>query len=132
MQDIHTKLISESNLHHVTSVELKAKLFRGFSDPSRLQIIEALRNGPQSVGYLVEETGLSQSNVSNHLRCLSDCGLVLSERRGRYVYYQLSDNRISVILKQAKELLAEAARGVYHCTRYSVDHNEKGNISKNE
>jgi len=132
VQDIHTKLISESNLHHVTSVELKAKLFRGFSDPSRLQIIEALRNGPQSVGYLVEETGLSQSNVSNHLRCLSDCGLVLGEREGRYVYYRLSDSRINVILKQVEELLAEAARGVYHCTRYSVNDNEKENINKIE
>lgn len=132
MQHKGTNLISESSQQHIMSVELKAKLFRGFADPSRLKIIEALRNGSQSVGYLVEETGLSQSNVSNHLRCLSDCGLVSSEREGRYVYYRLSDSRINAILKQAEELLAEAARGVYHCTRYSVNNNEKENISKNE
>jgi DNA-binding transcriptional ArsR family regulator len=55
---------------------LKAKLFRGFSDTSRLAILEKLRAGPLTVGALVEKTGLSQSNVSNHLGCLRDCGLV--------------------------------------------------------
>ena len=122
----------DSNIdqQEVKSVELKAKLFRGFSDPSRLLIIEKLRNGSKSVGILVEETGLSQSNVSNHLRCLSDCGLVTSEREGRYIYYRLSDSRIPFILEQAEKLLAEAARGVYHCTRYAINKNEEHNDKK--
>lgn len=97
---------------------LKAKLFRGFSDPSRLSILEALREGPRSVSEIVEETGLSQSNASNHLGCLLDCGLVTREQRGRYVYYSLSDGRVGELLRLAEELLAEVARGVYECTRY--------------
>ena len=64
---------------------LAAKLFRGFADPSRLAILQALRDGPRSVGQLVATTGLSQPNVSNHLACLRDCGLVASERVGRRV-----------------------------------------------
>jgi ArsR family transcriptional regulator, cadmium/lead-responsive transcriptional repressor len=43
------------------STSLKAKLFRGFSDPSRLSILEALRSGSLTVGEIVEITGLTQS-----------------------------------------------------------------------
>ena len=97
---------------------LKAKLFRGFSDMSRLSILEALRDGPLTVSALVEKTSLSQSNVSNHLRCLSDCDLVVSTPRGRYTVYQLSDTRVGALLALADKLLSDVARGVYECTRY--------------
>lgn len=100
---------------------LTAKLFRGFSDSSRLSILEALRDGPQTVGAMVEMTGLSQSNVSNHLRCLSDCGLVVATPQGRYTRYQLSDRRVAEMLRLAEDLLHEAARGVYECMRYTRD-----------
>jgi ArsR family transcriptional regulator, cadmium/lead-responsive transcriptional repressor len=102
----------------VDGVELKAKLFRGLADPSRLSILETLRRGPASVSAVVEATGLSQSNVSNHLSCLRDCGLVVSQQQGRYVYYQLSDARVHTLLALAEELLADVAQGVYACTRY--------------
>jgi ArsR family transcriptional regulator, cadmium/lead-responsive transcriptional repressor len=106
------------------AVTLKAKLYRGLSDPSRLSILEVLRDGPLTVSEVVEKTGLSQSNVSNHLSCLGDCGLVVSERRGRYVHYQLSDERVAQLLGLADELLAEVARGVYICTRYTSTKDE--------
>src|SRR5574340_1280256 len=102
------------------SAGLKAKLFRGFADPSRLGILEALRRGPLTVSDIVEATGLSQPNVSNHLGCLRDCGLVGSEPAGRYTRYHLGDRRVAALLRLADELLAEVARGVYECTRYAV------------
>lgn len=102
-----------------TAIELNAKLFRGFSDSSRLTILDALREGPLTVTEIVEATRLSQSNVSNHLGCLRDCGLVASEQEGRYVRYRLSDSRVSLLLNLADELLADVARGVYECTRYT-------------
>lgn len=99
---------------------LKAKLFRGFADTSRLAVLEALRAQPLNVSEIVQATGLSQSNVSNHLGCLRDCGLVTSEQRGRYIYYHLSDDRIDGILRLLEELLADVAKDVYLCTRYAV------------
>ncbi len=105
--------------HTPQMTALKAKLFRGFSDTSRLSILEALRDGPLTVGALVEKTGLTQSNVSNHLRCLSDCDLVVSTPQGRYTLYQLSDSRVAELLHLAGELLHEVARGVYECTSYT-------------
>jgi DNA-binding transcriptional ArsR family regulator len=103
---------------------IKAKLFRGFADLSRLLILEALRDGPLTVGTIVEKTGLSRTNVSNHLRCLSDCDLVISAPQGRYTFYQLSDPRVATLLGLADELLADVARGVYECTRYEQKEEE--------
>lgn len=97
---------------------LTAKLFRGFADPSRLAILQALRAGALTVGEIVEATGLSQPNVSNHLACLRDCGLVMTESNGRFVHYALSDARVERLLRLADELLAEVARGVYECVNY--------------
>jgi DNA-binding transcriptional ArsR family regulator len=106
-------------LHTPQKTALKAKLFRGFSDTSRLAILEALRSGPLTVSALVETTRLSQSNVSNHLACLRDCDLVIALPQGRYTLYQLSDERVAALLALAEELLADVARGVYECTRYA-------------
>jgi ArsR family transcriptional regulator, cadmium/lead-responsive transcriptional repressor len=103
-----------------TSLALKAKLFRGFSDPSRLGILESLRQGPLTVSEIVSATGLSQSNVSNHLGCLRDCGLVTVEQQGRFAYYQLSDKRVDQLLSLASGLLADVAKGVYECTNYNT------------
>lgn len=103
------------------AIGLKAKLFRGFSDPSRLAILDALRTGSLTVSEIVTLTGLSQSNASNHLGCLRDCGLVVAEQQGRNVRYQLSDPRVAVILGLSEELLADVAKGVYECTRYECD-----------
>ena len=108
------------------SIEIQAKLFRGFSDPSRLAILEVLQDGALTVSEIVEGTGLTQSNVSNHLACLRDCGLVIAEQKGRFVYYELSDKRVGQLLTLADELLADVARGVYECTRYNVKVSKNG------
>lgn len=88
------------------------------SEPYRLAIVEALRIGPPTVTEVVEATGLTQSNTSNHLSCLRDCGLVSRQQEGRYVRYRLSDQRVATLLEQVDALLADFARGVYECTRY--------------
>lgn len=102
----------------VRTVDLQAKLFRGFADPSRLAILGSLRDGPLTVSDIVQATGLTQSNISNHLGCLRDCGLVSTKPQGRYVFYTLSDDRVDQLLRLADDLLADVARGVYECTRY--------------
>jgi DNA-binding transcriptional ArsR family regulator len=102
-----------------SALTAKARLFRGFGDPSRLSILEALRDGPKKVNEIVSMTGLSQPNVSSHLSCLRDCGLVSTEQKGKFVIYQLSDPRVSDLLNLAASLLSDVAKGVYECTRYA-------------
>jgi DNA-binding transcriptional ArsR family regulator len=107
------------------AVDLKAKLFRGFADPSRLTILEALCDRPLTVTEIVEATGLGQSNVSNHLACLRDCGLVVREAHGRYTQYRLAEQRVETLLRTADEVLADVARGIYECTRYGEVHSRR-------
>ena len=111
------------------TLHLQAKLFRGFSDSSRLAILESLRHGPLSVGEIVKATGLSQSNTSNHLRCLGDCGLVSAEQQGRFVCYQLSDDKIKRLLQLADELLADSARRLYECTNFNTPDSMPGGVT---
>src|SRR3546814_20968089 len=67
------------------TVALRAKLFRVLADPSRLSILNALRTGPLSVGVVVAMPGMSQSNASNHFRCLREFGIATRKNRARSI-----------------------------------------------
>lgn len=103
-----------------TPIALTAKLLRGFGDPSRLAILDTLRGGPLTVGAIVTATGLTQPNVSNHLGCLRDCGLVTATPHGRQVTYQLSDDRVGDLIALAETLTTDVALGLATCTRYNL------------
>lgn len=107
-------------LRTMDATALKAKLFRGFADPTRLAILEALLEGERSVGEIAEVTEASTANVSAHLACLAGCGLVRSEKRGKYVYYRLQERRVRDLIKIAEAILADVARQVYECTHNEV------------
>ncbi len=64
-------------------------MFAALGEPTRLRIVEALREGPLSVGSIVERLGLRQPQVSKHLRVLDDSGLVEFEARHRHRIYRL-------------------------------------------
>lgn len=95
---------------------LQAKFFRGFTDPARLVILEALCQSPRTVGELVNMAALSQSATSNHLACLLDCGLVKREQRGRYGVYSIADPRVESLLQLGAEMLRDHASEVAACT----------------
>lgn len=99
---------------------LRAKFFHGLADPSRLALLEALRGSSQTVGELVSLTGLSQSNTSNHLACLLECGLVSREQRGRFAVYSLADAKVDALLALADDILNEHHEQLAACTRYDV------------
>jgi ArsR family transcriptional regulator, cadmium/lead-responsive transcriptional repressor len=102
----------------VSSTGLRLTLFRGLSDQSRLLILEQLAGGGQRVSDLVEATGLSQPNVSAHLACLWDCGLVARERRGREIHYRLIPG-MQRLFSATDAVLAKAGETVGACPRYA-------------
>ncbi len=99
-------------------LELKAKLFRGFADPTRLHIMESLRGGEMTVGSIAEATGQSQSNVSNHLSCLKECGLVVARRQGKSIFYSIASERVLCLLNDGDLVLVEARDHLNSCRRY--------------
>ena len=60
-------------------------------------------------------TGLTQSNVSGHLNCLKDCGLVTSRQEGRFIHYRLADPEVTVVLTGAEAILSRLADRITAC-----------------
>jgi ArsR family transcriptional regulator, cadmium/lead-responsive transcriptional repressor len=100
--------------------ELAAKLFRGLADPTRLAILLALQSGERRVVDLVAEVGTSQANVSGHLACLKDCGLVTDRAQGRANYYQLARPELAALLHAAEAVLAATGENVALCRNYDT------------
>jgi DNA-binding transcriptional ArsR family regulator len=101
-----------------TDVQLAAKLFRGFGDPLRLAILVALVDGEQRVTDLVAEVQGSQGNVSGHLACLKDCGMVVDRAQGRQVFYRIAGPEVVRVLRAAESLLATTGHRIDLCPNY--------------
>ncbi|MCL4806883.1 MAG: winged helix-turn-helix domain-containing protein [Thermoanaerobaculia bacterium] len=89
--------------------ERLADLFHALSDPTRLRILAALRNGEQCVCNLTGLLVAQQSRLSFHMKTLKDAGLVKDRREGRWIHYSLVPEAVEEI-RVALEDLAEAAK----------------------
>lgn len=76
------------------AIEIVAERFRILSEPIRLQILQALRDGELTVTELTREIEISQPNASKHLRLLQDAGMLRRDQRGNSVYYSIADESI--------------------------------------
>src|SRR3954465_2912604 len=83
------------------SARAAAESLQALATPSRLRILARLHAGPASVGELAEAVGLGASAVSHQLRLLRHLGLVVGERDGRRVVYELHDDHVAELLTQA-------------------------------
>ena len=101
-----------------TEPELVGKYFRALGDPTRVRILELLREHRElSVGELVARLGQSQPKVSNHLACLRWCGFVQTRRDHPTIYYRVADERVTQLLALAHALLTDNAEHVAACRR---------------
>jgi DNA-binding transcriptional ArsR family regulator len=74
------------------SREVLAKIadsFRALSEPTRLAILQELKNGPKTVNELVEAIGTTQPNISKQLRVLLHAGFISREQRGVFAHYAM-------------------------------------------
>ncbi len=82
---------------------LLAETFQALGDSSRIQIVWALSHGELKVGDIADLLGMSQPQVSHHLRMLRTLHLVKRRRDGRSSYYSLDDAHIDSILQSGVE-----------------------------
>jgi len=85
--------------------KLKAELCKTFSDPKRLFIIDALRDGERPVGDLARIMEIDQAVVSRHLGILRERGVVNARRDGTSIFYSLSDPKICEACDIVHEIL---------------------------
>lgn len=64
--------------------------FRALADPTRREILRLLRDGPKTSGEIAEHFPTAWATISRHLGALRDAGLILSERNGQQIVYELN------------------------------------------
>ncbi|WP_120322342.1 ArsR/SmtB family transcription factor [Catellatospora citrea] len=90
------------------SGDAPAEVVRLLADPARAAIVDVLAAGPACTCHLVEDLGLTQPNVSNHLRALRHAGLVSAEPHGRFTYYHLNADALDAAAAHLSTLAARA------------------------
>lgn len=105
----------------MTDVEVAAKLFRGYSDATRLAILDQLSDGERRVTDLVAALGGSQSNISGHVACLKDCGLIVDRAEGRQVFYRIARPEVIAVVRAAEWLLLSNGQQIALCPNYVED-----------
>jgi DNA-binding transcriptional ArsR family regulator len=93
--EVELAYVSPDDAQHV------ADTMRALATPSRVRILSRLAAAPSSVGQLASDLDLEQSTVSQQLRVLRHLRLVVGQRRGRQIIYELHDDHVGVLLAQA-------------------------------
>ena len=87
--------------------QLQAELCQTLADPTRLEILYLLGDGPMAVKDLVEATGQRQAKISQHLALMRQRGIVRAERSGAEMHYSLTDHRILDACRITRALLLD-------------------------
>lgn len=84
-----------------------AELFKVFGDETRIRILYVLFESEVCVCDIARLLGMTQSAVSHQLRVLKQARLIKSRREGKTVFYSLSDDHVSTLLRQGTEHIHE-------------------------
>lgn len=102
------RCIVQCMLTIASRLDVMNRLGRALADPTRSRIILTLLDHPAYPAELARALDLTRSNVSNHLACLRDCGIVVSEPEGRRTRYEIADPHLA----QALTTLVDATLAV--------------------
>lgn len=86
------------------NIEQAAVAMQAMSHPLRIKILCMLSSGEMIVQDLVDAVGTTQSNVSQHLRILKDCGIVGSRKDATRIYYRIEDRRIVRMITLTRDI----------------------------
>ncbi len=76
----------------------KSEIFQALANPTRIAIVELLRDGEMSTGKLIERLGIEQANASQHLAILRAKQIVVNRRVGNQVFYSIRDPALIEVL----------------------------------
>jgi len=81
--------------------------FKALSDRNRREILHLLKDGPLTAGEIAEHFPVSGATISHHLSSLKEAGLILDEKQGKYIYYELNMSVVDELLGWISELKGE-------------------------
>ena len=77
-------------------------IFKALADPTRLKILECIRNGEKCICEIIPFTGKSQPNVSQHLNVMRRAGLIQEHKEGTRLLIKASNKKIYDIIDEVK------------------------------
>lgn len=101
-------------------IDMKVKLIHGFSNKTRIQILESIKDQEKTVSQIIEEIKGNQSNISQHLACLKGCGIIKGRNEGKYIYYSLRNQHIRDLLTMFDIVLEDVENNVSCCEHHIV------------
>lgn len=87
-----------------------SETFKALSDPTRREILRLLKGGPMSAGDIGTHFSITGASISHHLAVLRDAGLVLDDRAGKYIYYELNLTVVDELLAWAADLKGDDSK----------------------
>jgi len=82
----------------------EVNVFKALADPTRLKILECVKDGEKCICEIIPYTGKSQPNVSQHLKVLKNAGLVDERREGTRILLKASNKKIFDVIDSVKKL----------------------------
>jgi DNA-binding transcriptional ArsR family regulator len=78
--------------------QFKAEFFQALAHPTRIAIVEQLRDGELPTGTLIERLSIEQANASQHLAVLRAKNILVNRKAGNQVFYSVRDPLIIEVL----------------------------------
>jgi ArsR family transcriptional regulator, cadmium/lead-responsive transcriptional repressor len=91
----HNLYSSDITVLTQADLDTLARVGTALADPTRRRVLVQLIDGPGYPAEMAQEFATSRANLSNHLTCLRECGLVTATAEGRRVRYDLADDRLA-------------------------------------
>ena len=93
----------------------QAKILKALADPKRLRIIEMLSCGELCACRILEAFQITQPTLSHDMKVLIDAGLVLGRPVGKWIYYALNNDNLSVFYQQLGQIFSDKSNGGSVC-----------------
>ena len=84
--------------------------FKALADPTRRRILRLLRNGPRTSGEIADHFPVAWATVSRHLAVLREAKLILSERQGQQIVYELNTTVVDDLVEHLLDWVKPTAR----------------------
>jgi DNA-binding transcriptional ArsR family regulator len=110
-------MASRNRRFKIAIYEQFARIGKAISNPSRLELLDLLCQGPRTVEALAKEAGLRLANTSQHLKALREARLVEAEKAGLYVTYRLADEQVCQFFRSLRSLAETRLAEVGEITR---------------
>ena len=91
--------------------EETARVFKAFCDESRIKILKLLVGGEKCACVLLEELDISQPTLSHHMKILTESGIVVSRRAGKWIHYRINNEEGVKVVELLHTLTADQSEG---------------------